>query len=101
MQHVPLKRKGNTKIRQFGATTQVQYHDTVIVEFDESTITLQRDGWTTVSTKSRMNQASEEFNLGYCVYQRNWEWFVKYNGEDIPFTDGMTLHRAIKPRGKK
>jgi len=96
MQHVPLKRKGNTKIRQSGAVTQVQYHDTVIVEFDESAITLRRDGWTTVTTKSRMNHASEEFNLGYYVYQRNGEWFVKYNGEDIPFTDGMILQRTAK-----
>ena len=96
MQHVPLKRKGNTKIHKSGTTTQVQFHATVVVEFDESAITLRRDGWSTVTTKQRMNQASEEFNLGYYVYQRNGEWFVKYNGEDIPFTDGMILQRTAK-----
>ena len=94
--HVPLKRKGNTKIHKSGTTTQVQLYATVVVEFDESTITLRRDGWNTVSTKQRMNQVSEEFNLRYYVYQRNWEWFVKYNGEGIPFTNGMILQRTAK-----
>lgn len=75
-----------------GQTLRVQYHQTVVVSRDaEGTITLDSGGWRTATTKTRMNQAANQFGLGFQVYAKRGEWFVSYRGEDIPFRDGMTL----------
>lgn len=63
--------------------TCVQYHDTIVARFNDNKIILDTDGWYTVTTKKRMNQASRLYGLGYHVYQRNHEWYVDYNGKTI------------------
>lgn len=70
----------------------VQYHQTNIVSWNGGKITLRSGGWESVTTKRKMNQASHQFNLGYGVFQKDWEWFVDLpNGETVPFVDGMTF----------
>ena len=72
----------------------VTYIKTEIVSWDNDTITLRHDGWDSVTTKRKMNQASNQFCLQFCVYQRNFEWFVDTpQGETLPFEDGMTIER--------
>lgn len=68
------------------------YHNTevVLVERDKNLITLNTGGWKSNTTKLRMNQASQQFNLGYSVYQKDYSWYVDYKGKTIPF-DGNTL----------
>jgi hypothetical protein len=86
----------------------VKYINTIIVKWDGSkNITLNSDGWQTVTTKRKMNQASNQFGLGYTVYQHKGEWFVcvfgrspegypsalKHHGAvDFPFYDGITFN---------
>ena len=77
-----------------GNVTRVVYHDTPIVSFNESSIELNTGGWWTRTTKVRMNQTSQEFGLGYAVFQKDHEWFVDYRGEVHPFTsEELTLSR--------
>lgn len=71
----------------------VTYHNTQVVEADAFSITLRSGGWQTYTTKARMNQASNQFGLGYSVYQHKREWFVSYQGQKLPFVDGMRLAR--------
>ena len=73
--------------------THVTYHETTVVCFSETKIILRSDGYETVTTKTRMNQASAQFGLGYHVYQVDYTWFVDYNDETLPFVDGMSLTR--------
>jgi hypothetical protein len=40
-----------------------------------------------------MNQASNQFGLGYQVYQKDWQWYVDFDGQTIDFHDGMELTR--------
>ena len=61
--------------------TCVQYHDTIVARFNDNKIILDTDGWYTVTTKKRMNQASDMFDLGYNVYQKDHKWYVDYNGK--------------------
>ena len=49
-------------------------------------LTLDDGGWATSTTKTRMNQASRQFGLGYRVFQKDYDWFIEVNGEVIPFT---------------
>mgnify|MGYP003442670518 CR=1 FL=1 len=93
---------------QKGGDVTVTYASTVIVRASGDTVTLDSGGWRTVTTKRKMNQASNQFALRFCVFQRKGDWYVdikRNNGElstnpdasywlglDIPFVDGMTFN---------
>lgn len=90
-----------TSIRHEGAETRVRYHQTDVVAFDADTVTLNSGGWHTATTKLRMNQAAEQFNLGYSVYQKKHQWFVRWYAlgsgwVSTPFKDGMQIPRRAK-----
>jgi hypothetical protein len=38
-----------------------------------------------------MNQASNQFDLGFGVYQRKNQWYVDWKGATFEFVDGMIL----------
>lgn len=71
----------------------VQYHYTRVVEWNHESIILKANGWRTATTRIRMNQTANQFGLGFQVFQKNFDWFVRYNGETLPFDDGMILKR--------
>ena len=72
----------------------VKYHKTNVVRFNNKEIILNNGGWMTATTKLRMNQASNQFGLGYHVWQKDFEWFVTLpNGEEVEFEDGMKIKR--------
>ena len=77
--------------------TRITYHSTVVVQFNWNSITLDTGGYFTSTTKMRMNQASNQFNLGYQVFQKDWAWFVRLrNGDVIPFDDDtLTFTRTV------
>ena len=64
---------------------RVTYHNTVVVKFNAGIIILNTGGYYTHTTKVRMNQASNQYNLGYKVFQKDFNWFVQYKNEVIPF----------------
>jgi hypothetical protein len=83
-----------TSIRREGNDMCVRYHNTDVVRFDDPRlkIVLNTGGWKTATTKTRMNQASNQFGLGYQVSQKKGDWFVDYKGKTIPFNDdSLTL----------
>ena len=76
-----------TKVGTEGRETFVKYWNTKVVSFTEDTISLNNGGFLTNTTKTRMNQASNQFDLGYRVYQKNFDWFVEHNGKTHEFTE--------------
>ena len=85
--------KVGTTVRTSDGKTVVKYHKTDVVKFDERRIILNSGGWRTVTTKTRMNQASAQFGLGYGVFQEKGLWYVENKGEVLDFFDNMTLGR--------
>lgn len=73
--------------------TRVIYHNTTVVRFNNTLIELNSGGWQTATTKTRMNQASNQFDLGYQVYQKDFTWFVDFKGKAHTFSDGILLYR--------
>tara|TARA_R100000306_G_C4373129_1_gene140840 strand:+ start:76 stop:369 length:294 start_codon:yes stop_codon:yes gene_type:complete len=70
----------------------VRYHRTNVVQFNGSTVTLDHGEWLTQTTKRRMNQASEQFNLGFHVYQKDNVWFVSTkSGTVLPWWTDRTI----------
>lgn len=83
----------STTIKEDDGMVIVTYHKTDVVKFNENMIILDSGGWRTQTTRSRMNRMSNDFDLGYSVYQKNKKWFVKYKGIALNFYDGITLKR--------
>ena len=85
-----------TTIRTSGGLTLVQYHSTDVVAFDAKNVWLRSGGWRTATTKTRMNQASHQFDLGYSVWQRDFSWYVTLSdGTVLNFEDGMKIPRKV------
>ena len=82
--------KHMTTISKYDDGTAVTYHNTAVVVFNDDTITLNTGGWFSNTTKTRMNQASHQFDLGYYVFQRAGKWYVDAGVDRIPF-DGNTV----------
>ncbi len=79
----------------FHGLTYVTYHATDVVAFDNEKIILDTGGWFTNTTKLRMNQASNQFSLGYSVFQKNHQWYVTYCGKTVKFDgDSVTFQRV-------
>ena len=77
-----------------GTTGGVTYAEIQIVSWTHDTVTLNSGGYETVTTKRKMNQAANQFALGFGVYQRKGEWYVDdAQGNVHEFRDGITLRR--------
>ena len=78
----------------------VRYHRTRIVEWDGDHITLRSGGWQSVTTKRKINQEANQFELGFGLYQKSFDWFVTLpDGREVPFEDGMMFsrHAVVAP----
>ena len=85
----------NTQVTYNNLTncSQIRLHGHLIATYDHSTQALKIDscGYTTNTTKSRLNAILEEVKYGCKVFQRNWNWFVSYRNQTASFCDGMIL----------
>ena len=80
--------------REDGVLT-VRYHGTRVVEvYPNGKVILNSNGYRTSTTKTRMNQASTQFRLGFHVWQQNFAWFVDVDGHTLEFRDGMAIRNG-------
>lgn len=75
--------------------TEYCYHDTPVVSiyYCGRSIRLNSGGYRTATTKLAMNQVSNEYGLGFIVFQDAGEWWVHYKGRTTNFVDDMFLYR--------
>ena len=84
--------RDNTRVESFGDIAHVYLHGNLISRIGEGWIQLFDGGWQSKTTKSRLNAILEANGLpGEYVFQRNYQWFVNYNGSPVPFFSGMTM----------
>ena len=94
----------SNKANWAGSNTTVCYNDSTncssvylhghqIATFDHNlkAVKLSSCGYTTNTTKSRLNAILDEVKYGCRVFQKNWNWFVSYNNQTTLFRDGMIL----------
>ena len=87
--------KHKTSVKRDGDTVTVRYWHTDVVTANllSGDVTLNTGGWKSVTTKARMNQTAAEYNMGFSVYQKNWQLFVrKRDGAEIPFDRSVTFN---------
>jgi hypothetical protein len=66
----------------------LRLHTTNVVEWTkDGHIYLNSSGWRTVTTKDRMNWALN----GYAVFSKDRVWYVRHNGINHEYEDGMDL----------
>lgn len=75
--------KHKTKVYDEGGWTCVKYWDTIVVKFNEDQIILNSGGWETLTTKKRINQASNSYNLDFHLWQEKSQWFITLKGKDL------------------
>jgi 5-hydroxyisourate hydrolase-like protein (transthyretin family) len=80
-----------TTIQNEDGWYKVVYHSTTIVKWNDEQIVLNTGGYFTATTKKKMNQASQQFDLGFSVYQENSHWFVCYEQAIFSSASGKTL----------
>jgi hypothetical protein len=86
----------NTSVFTTGDLSSVYLHGNLIAEVDSNGIKLYDGGWQSNTTKSRLNAILSEHGIaGECVFQKNFEWFIRlYNGTEFfttEFRSGMRL----------
>ena len=71
----------------------VVLHRTAIAVWDHNNeaVKLNTGGYTTNTTKSRLNAILDQVMYGARVYQKNFDWFLSYNNQTYDFIDGMIL----------
>lgn len=75
-----------------GKYTEIDYHNTTVVTFyNKGKIILKTGGWKSQTTKTRMNQASNQFNLGYRVFQKDNAWYVEWEGKVLEFFEDIII----------
>jgi len=82
----------NTEVVTYSNCSDVFLYGNLIARIGETWIELFDGGWQTVTTKSRLNAILAEHGCpGEYVFQKDFKWFVSYDGSTIPFFSGMRL----------
>lgn len=88
----------NTRVEyvQDKCVSRVYLHNNLIAEIGDAFIRLFDGGYQSNTTKSRLNAIlSEHGESGDCVFQKNFDWFVRMNTAQglstVPFFNSMRL----------
>ena len=86
-------KKDNTEVINIEGVSFVYLYSNLIAMIADTRIELFDGGWRTATTKSRLNAILWEHGCpGESIFQKNYQWFVNYNGYIIPFFSGMRLN---------
>jgi len=66
----------------------IKLYNTDILIMDNNKITLNSGGYRSVTTKARINQF---LPCNISVYQKDYNWYIKHDGNIIEFFDGIEL----------
>ena len=80
----------------FTDCSTIVLHRTAIAVYDHKNqaLKLNSGGYTSNTTKSRLNAILDEVMYGARVFQRDFNWFLNYNNVTHNFNDGMILSQG-------
>ena len=88
----------NTRVEYNGLTncSTVYLYRTAIATLDHhsNALKLNSGGYTTNTTKSRLNAILSEFKYNCRVFQKNFNWYLSTNNQTVDFMDGMILNQG-------
>jgi hypothetical protein len=72
---------------EYDGSVSIELHNTkVVVFYPNGLVKLSTGGWTTSTTKDRINKYSP-----VKVHQRKFDWYITLNGKEFPFIEGMLV----------
>lgn len=85
-------KSGNTRVGFEGDNTVLYLHGhAVAIKVDGGrAVRIDSCGWSTSTTKERLNGVLEYANAGQ-IFQKNFEWFIRRGEKVIEFRDGMLV----------
>ena len=90
----------NTRVEfnDFTNCSSVFLHGHRIATFDHNVkaVKLSSCGWTTNTTKSRLNAILSEVKYGCRVFQKQFDWYLSTNNQTVDFWDGMILSHNLE-----
>ncbi len=84
--------RDNTTVLTENGVSTVMLHGNKIAEVGETWLKLYDGGWRTATTKARLNAILSAHGNGEYVFQKDYQWFIKLNGEVVPFESGIELN---------
>lgn len=82
----------NTEVVSCSHVSDVFLYGNLIARIGETWIELFDGNHQTATTKSRLNAILKVHGCGdEYVFQKNYQWFLNYQGAPIPFFSGMRL----------
>jgi hypothetical protein len=82
----------HTTYRELNGSVIIRYHDTDIFTKKGDIITLNTGGYKTKTTKERMNQSLANYFIPARVFQKDFEFYLKYKNKTIKFeNDSLTI----------
>jgi len=86
-------KKDNTEVINCSNVSDVYLHNNLIARIGETWIELFDGGYQSATTKSRLNAILKVHGCdNEYIFQKNFQWFINYNGAPIPFFSGMRLN---------
>ena len=83
----------NSQVINYTNSSDVYLHGHLIARIGETWMELFDSGYQTNTTKSRLNALLQAFGMeGEYIFQKNFQWFIQYNGAPISFFNGMRLN---------
>ena len=89
-----------TLINKVDDSIVVRYHNTDVISLTGNIVTLNNGGYETPTTKRRMNEASDAFmpgGMGFKVFQKDFEWYIKRDNGDVYHWEGQTITFEADP----
>ena len=79
--------KHKTTVKVKDDILSVVYHSTEVVRANLTgkTVIFDNGGYFTATTKTRMNQALNQYNIPFRVLQKDFGWFIVQNGQVVEF----------------
>lgn len=74
-----------------GNTLEFVHHNTIIVKMTRHNIKLHNGGYYSVTTKKNLNKIIKPH--GFCVFQKQHEWYVDSHSGTVEYYNGMELFK--------
>lgn len=85
---------GNMAVETKDNTISMFLHDNLIAKREKGKIYISNSGWTSNTTKERLNGLLQELNAGY-IYQKDFVWYWSKKEKSIEFPHDELIDTEI------
>lgn len=91
-----MKGKKAVSVNRSILGTAVRHYQTNIFVESPGKVVLSSGGLSSVTTKRHINNCFRALGMSARVYQKNYTWFVEFQGVEYTFYDGIALTWKIE-----